>query len=528
MAKPVQVRPLVSGGAIPANPLAYLEQLNRARSYQNAYIRAGWSNWKTSLAAAEKQIEQEGENYRKKLDYLAGLQEALTKASADLAALTKERQKTLADLETVGFKAAEDRALEQAKLDAEAGKANADQRNKIYLAKLKEAGDTARLNAELQTKAAIATAEQRTRLAIEESQAQGRAEKTAQPLKTFDINTELIDQSIRDFGRSGANDPAQIRRLIDELSTNITNTPTAKKDPNEVSYSLYKAYSGLVDAYARKKGVSVAEVEAEVASQFGDSSGLATGARIAQGKQISDIYTQGRPATPGGPPIGAGGSFGAGAPIGAATASTAGVSGAGAGQYEAPTIGAGGTLDKTVGSTEYGTAEKELQDRIAELTGTIGKYTPLLDKAPSGDIIKRAQELYAQRFTAPPVKTPTKKQAALQALQVRPAEGFDPIKTPQDPLASTKASAVRGARELLFLYGRAADDAEARKKWQEFEDTDIAKEIKAMFQAPNANPSIIQQKLSKVYTKSLDPVDLLGTEDAMKAFVIYNTISKKP
>ena len=160
MAKPVQVRPLVSGGAIPANPLAYLEQLNRARSYQNAYIRAGWSNWKTSLASAEKQIEEEGQNYRKKLDYLAGLQEALTKASSDLAALTKERQKTLADLETVGFKAAEDRALEQAKLDAEAGKANADQRNKIYLAKLKEAGDTARLNAELQTKAAIATAEQ--------------------------------------------------------------------------------------------------------------------------------------------------------------------------------------------------------------------------------------------------------------------------------------------------------------------------------------------------------------------------------
>lgn len=528
MAKPVQVRPLVSSGSLPANPLQYLEQLNRARSYQNAYVRAGWKNWEVSLAAAEKEMAQAGQNYRAKLDYLKALQDSLDKATSDLTALSKDRQQTLADLETTEFKAKEDRALAEAKLAFEAGKATKEQEAKVRIANLQEAADTARKNAELATRASIENAANRTRLAAESMSEAGRAGKDANPLKTFDINTELVNQKVLDFGRSGSNDPAEIRRLIDSLSSDIANTPGSASSPREVEYSLWKAYSALVDSYARQKGVSPSDVEGEVASQFADAAGMAMGQRIAAGKATDDLYTKGRAPTQGTPGTGAGaGGAGSIPSVAGASASKAGTPQASARGLEvvAPELTALQPIDRTIGQAEYDAALQALLGRQGTLQETIAKYTPLVGQVPPTDIIGRAQQLYAQKFTAPPVKQPKGKSAALSALGV--SQTPDPLKSPLDPLQGTKASAAQGARVILKAYGLAASNPEMRKVWTDFEATDIAKKVRDMFSVENADPAAIQAQLSKTFTKSLDPVDLLDTEEAMKAYVIYNALSKQ-
>ncbi len=535
MAKPVTVRPTVeAGGGLPSNPLQFLEGLNRARSYQNAYIKAGWRNWEASLAAAEKSMMEEGLDYRAKLGYLKVLQDGLSHATTDLSDLSTARQKTLAELETEGFKAVEARDLAQAKLDAEAGKANADQRTKLTIADLKEKGDTSRANAKNETDVAIANA--RGAGAASAANARGTTgtgAKKPDPLKEFPLNEELINAKVVEFSRSGASNPALIRSAIDSLSTQISSTPGASTNQSQIDYTLFRAFDGLVDAYARQKGVTKDSVLGEVGAQFSDPAGTTVAGRIQSGQKISDIYTSGSAGTSGSP--GSSTPSATYTPAKAATATASNLGPMGGTEYNAPDLGPVSAFDKNVGEVPYNQAVGGLAGRISGLNQTLKEATPILYQNPSTDIIGRAQDIYGAKFVPPPAAVQERKnRIAIQRLGgALPAPGGvatsgtspDPLKSPADPLASVKAKAIAAARTAVDAYGKSVDDSASRVAWQDFESDDIAQTVKQMFADPSANPKAIQAQLQRQYAGN-DPISLKDTERAMTAWVVYNSINK--
>jgi hypothetical protein len=127
----------VRGGLYnPANSAA----TTRAEAYVSPYIRAGWENWKLSLAEAQAAAESEDSAYKSRLAYYKMLQEAKSDLQAQLARLQETSYKNGADVDKENFSTETKIAIENAGAD------NTAKRTTVEQAGL---GDRAELNADV-------------------------------------------------------------------------------------------------------------------------------------------------------------------------------------------------------------------------------------------------------------------------------------------------------------------------------------------------------------------------------------------
>jgi len=120
MALPVTVR----GGLYnPANSVP----MTRAEAYVSPYIRAGWENWKLSLAEAQASAESEDSAYKSRLAYYKLLTEAKSDLQAQLARLQETSYKNGADVDKENFSAETKMAIENADADNTAKRTTVEQ-----------------------------------------------------------------------------------------------------------------------------------------------------------------------------------------------------------------------------------------------------------------------------------------------------------------------------------------------------------------------------------------------------------------
>ena len=500
MAKPVIVRSLIAQ-SIPTNAADLIQANNRLRDYQNAYIKAGWNNWDTSLKAAAAQVKADGDAYAAKLDLLKSLQDSLTTVQGNLSELAMKRGQTLATLYNNGYDAAVAGARDYAKAENDRATTVAELGTKVSIANAGEAAANARAAAT--NEAGITRAEITAEGSANKAAAtDAKSRRTAAQKAVEEKNARFVDDTVTGLGVDA---PTVISLKVDALNRNIMDSSFTDKGPDAQDYSVFSAVDKAIKAYGVKAGVSDEEAYKAV---YG---GLtpAQKAQFDRGVAIDD----GTPA-----PASGGGSTPV-APITPRAAPAAPTAGQGAsasriGQTQRADIP---EHDNTIGQDEYNTAlglggarAKDLQAAIAALNGTVGS-------APSTDIIGRAQQLFQEKFNTKGVK-PEKG----VAVPVKPA--VDPLKDAGDPLAQTKLKALEAARQHLGNFGQSVGDEMSGIAWKNFEADPISQAAKDIV-LNNLTPEALNTAKRDFAAKHKG--DLKATEAAMTAFVVYNSLLKQ-
>ncbi len=102
----------------------------RAETYISPYIRAGWENWKLSLAEAQAAAESEDSAYKSRLAYYKMLTEAKSELQSQLARLQETSYKNGADVDKENFSAETKFAIEEADAANQARRTGAEEAGK--------------------------------------------------------------------------------------------------------------------------------------------------------------------------------------------------------------------------------------------------------------------------------------------------------------------------------------------------------------------------------------------------------------
>lgn len=500
MSKPVQVRSLIAG-SLPTNPSDLIEKNNRLRDYQNAYIKAGWNNWDTSLKAAAAAVKAETDSYAAKQDLLKGLQTSLTTAQGNLSELAMKRGQTLVTLYNNGYEAVAQGARDFAKAENDRATSVAELGTKVSIANAGEAAANARAAAT--NEASITRAEITAEgTANKENRLDAKSRRTAAQKAVEEKNARFVDNTVTGIGVDA---PAIISSKVEALNRGIMDSSFTDKGPDAQDYSVFSAVDKAIKAYGVKAGVSDADAYKAIYNGLTP----AQKAQFDRGQDIEDGLpdvsdrnpTTAPMPTDRNPPAPPTGGTGASASRIAATTRT-----------EVP------KHDDTVGEAEYKDAVGLGAGRVKELQAAIAALTGDLATAPSTDIIARAQQEYQEKFNTKGIK-PQKGAATSPVLP-----SVDPLVNAADPLAQTKGRAIEAARKHLGNFGQSVGDEMSGGAWKNFEADPISVAARDIV-AANVTPEALDRAKRDFASKYKD--DPKATEAAMTAFVVYNSLKKQ-